>query len=62
MFSVTDIQQMDVLISSFVTLGTREAGPLILAWAVCLCLISSLPGSEENSVLMVSSFSNVPLL
>jgi nuclear pore complex protein Nup188 len=53
---------MDVLISSFVTLGTREAGPLILAWAVCLCLISSLPGSEENSVLMVSSFSNVPLL
>ncbi|XP_011046730.1 PREDICTED: uncharacterized protein LOC105141252 isoform X1 [Populus euphratica] len=51
-FSVTDIQQMDVLISSFVTLGTREAGPLILAWAVCLCLISSLPGSEENSVLM----------
>ncbi|KAJ6346155.1 hypothetical protein OIU78_008727 [Salix suchowensis] len=51
-FSVTDIQQMDVLISSFVTLGTRESGPLILAWAVCLCLIASLPGSEENNVLM----------
>ncbi|KAJ6692836.1 NUCLEOPORIN NUP188-like protein [Salix purpurea] len=51
-FSVTDIQQMDVLISSFATLGTRESGPLILAWAVCLCLIASLPGSEENNVLM----------
>ncbi|KAJ8767098.1 hypothetical protein K2173_012689 [Erythroxylum novogranatense] len=51
-FSLTDIQQMDALISSFDTLEMREAGPLILTWAVCLCLISSLRGKEENNILM----------
>ncbi|XP_058002713.1 uncharacterized protein LOC110643732 isoform X2 [Hevea brasiliensis] len=51
-FSLTDIQQMDALLSSFSAFEVKEAGPLILTWAVCLCLISSLPGKEENKVLM----------
>ncbi|XP_021609697.1 uncharacterized protein LOC110613074 isoform X3 [Manihot esculenta] len=51
-FSLTDIQEMDALISSFNAFEMKEAGPLILTWAVCLCLISSLPGKEENNLLM----------
>lgn len=44
---------MDGIVSSFNAFETKEAGPLILTWAVFLCLISSLPGKEENDVLMV---------
>ncbi|WCJ39807.1 hypothetical protein M5689_020767 [Euphorbia peplus] len=51
-FSFTDIQEMDALVSSIGALETKETGPLILTWAVCLCLISSLPAKEENTVLM----------
>lgn len=51
-FSMSDIQEMDALISSYDVFQMKEAGSLILAWAVFLCLISSLPGKEENYVLM----------
>lgn len=51
-FTLTDVQEMDAIISSFNAFELKEAGPLILAWAVFLCLISSLPGKEENDVLM----------
>ncbi|KAK6916684.1 hypothetical protein RJ641_019545 [Dillenia turbinata] len=50
-FSEADIQQMDALISSFDVYDMKDAGPLILSWAVFLCLISSLPGKQENTVL-----------
>ncbi|XP_015893450.3 uncharacterized protein LOC107427578 [Ziziphus jujuba] len=51
-FSLVDIQEMDSIISSFNAFETKEAGPLILTWAVFLCLISSLPRKEENDVIM----------
>ncbi|KAI9181025.1 hypothetical protein LWI28_010510 [Acer negundo] len=51
-FSSIDVQEMDALLSTFDAFEMKEAGPLILAWAVFLCLISSLPGREENRVLM----------
>ncbi|XP_055961923.1 uncharacterized protein LOC126683413 isoform X2 [Mercurialis annua] len=51
-FSLADIQQMDVLVSSLNAFEMEEAGPLILTWAVCLCLITSLPRAEEINVLM----------
>ncbi|CAK9138327.1 unnamed protein product [Ilex paraguariensis] len=51
-FCLIDIQEMDALVSGFNVFETKEAGPLILAWAVFLCLISSLPEKEENAVLM----------
>lgn len=44
---------MDAMISSFNAFEAKEVGPLILAWAVFLCLISSLPEKEENNLLMV---------
>ncbi|XP_038706390.1 uncharacterized protein LOC120001936 isoform X2 [Tripterygium wilfordii] len=50
-FSLTDIQQIDSLISSFSAFETKEAGPLNLAWAVFLCLITSLPGNERNELM-----------
>ena len=52
-FSIIDVQEMDATISSLNTLEVKEAGPLVLAWAVFLCLISSLPGKEEIPFLMV---------
>ena len=52
-FTLTDVQEMDALISSFNVIELKDSGPLILAWAVFLCLISSLPGKEESNVLMV---------
>ncbi|XP_010261283.1 PREDICTED: uncharacterized protein LOC104600140 [Nelumbo nucifera] len=51
-FSLKDVQVMDSVISSFNVLETGEASPLILAWAVFLCLISSLPEKQDNNVLM----------
>uniref|UniRef100_A0A803NF80 Nucleoporin NUP188 homolog n=1 Tax=Cannabis sativa TaxID=3483 RepID=A0A803NF80_CANSA len=51
-FSLIDVQEMDTIVSSLNAFETKEAGPLILTWAVFLCLISSLPGKEENNVLM----------
>lgn len=54
MFSSSDILEMDSVISSIDIYERKEAGPLILAWAVFLCLITSLPGKEEQNELMVS--------
>ncbi|KAJ4826105.1 hypothetical protein Tsubulata_010953 [Turnera subulata] len=51
-FSVTDIQEMDALVSSINNFEMKETGPLLLSWAVFLCLVSSFPGKEENDVLM----------
>ncbi|CAH8273756.1 unnamed protein product [Arabidopsis lyrata] len=51
-FSIVDVQEMDATISSLNTFEVKEAGPLVLAWAVFLCLISSLPGKEESPFLM----------
>lgn len=44
---------MDAIVSGIDASQTREAGPLILAWAVFLCLILSLPEKEDNFLLMV---------
>lgn len=49
--SLVDIQEVDAIISGIDVSQTREAGPLILAWAVFLCLISSLPAKDDNYVL-----------
>ncbi|KAJ7978575.1 Nucleoporin like [Quillaja saponaria] len=51
-FSLTDVQEMDSLVSTFNAFQMKEAGPLILTWAVFLCLISSLPGRDKSNVLM----------
>ncbi|XP_066386529.1 uncharacterized protein [Miscanthus floridulus] len=47
-FSVGDILEMDVEISKFPEFSMVESGPLILAWAVFLCLVLSLPESNTN--------------
>ncbi|XP_062205788.1 uncharacterized protein LOC133907725 isoform X2 [Phragmites australis] len=47
-FSIGDILEMDVEISKLSELSMVELGPLILAWAVFLCLVLSLPGSNSN--------------
>lgn len=51
-FPLKDVLQMDLLVSSFSDLGAKEAGPLVLAWAVFVCLFLSLPGRTEYSLLM----------
>lgn len=51
-FSSSDILEMDSVISSIDIYESKEVGPLILAWAVFLCLIVSLPGKEEYNELM----------
>lgn len=52
-FSLSEIQEIDAVVSSFSNLGMVEAGPLILAWATFLCLLLSLPRSEVYNQLMV---------
>ncbi|KAL6854344.1 hypothetical protein ACP4OV_019247 [Aristida adscensionis] len=47
-FSLGDILEMDAEISKLPDLSMVESGPLILAWAVFLCLVLSLPGSNAN--------------
>ncbi|XP_031130365.1 uncharacterized protein LOC116032104 [Ipomoea triloba] len=51
-FSLNDVQEIDALVSNLNVFEKKEAGPLILAWAVFLCLVSSLPEKEESNVLM----------
>ncbi|KAL8137142.1 hypothetical protein V2J09_003143 [Rumex salicifolius] len=51
-FSLSNIQRMDVEISSFDVFETKEAGPLVLTWAVFLCLITSALGKEDNFEVM----------
>ncbi|KAJ0962473.1 hypothetical protein J5N97_030301 [Dioscorea zingiberensis] len=50
-FSWSEIQEIDAVVSSFSTLGLVEAGPLILAWATFLCLLLSLPDSKDYNLL-----------
>ncbi|GAB4838481.1 hypothetical protein Ancab_028025 [Ancistrocladus abbreviatus] len=52
LFSLREILEMDAVVSSFDVFEMKEAGPLVLAWAVFLCLNISLLGKEENSELM----------
>lgn len=51
-FSSSDIVEMDSVISTFDIFETQEVGLLILAWAVFLCLVTSLPRREEHTELM----------
>ncbi|KAI3804009.1 hypothetical protein L1987_32177 [Smallanthus sonchifolius] len=51
-FALSAIQEVDAIISTLDPFETKEAGPLILAWAVFLCLISSLPEKPEHNVVM----------
>nr|XP_043624466.1 uncharacterized protein LOC122596031 [Erigeron canadensis] len=51
-FAIIDIQEVDVIISGLDAFETKEAGPLILTWAIFLCLVASLPEKEEHNVLM----------
>lgn len=55
-FSLTDIQEMDALVSTFSVFEMNEAGPLVLAWAVFLYLLLTLPEKDENNELMVCSY------
>lgn len=50
-FTLSDVQEMDALVSCFLALGDTEAGPLILAWAVFICLLLTLPERTEHSIL-----------
>jgi nuclear pore complex protein Nup188 len=52
-FSFTDVQEMDALVSTFSAFEMNEAGPLVLAWAVFLYLLTTLPGKDGNNELMV---------
>lgn len=52
-FSLVDVQEFDAMISDMDSFQSKEAGLLILAWAVFLCLISALPEKEDSLVLMV---------
>ncbi|XP_068639968.1 uncharacterized protein [Aristolochia californica] len=52
LFSMANIQEMDSIVSSFNTSDAAEAGPLVLAWAVFLCLTASLPDKQEYSMLV----------
>ncbi|XP_022947489.1 uncharacterized protein LOC111451342 [Cucurbita moschata] len=51
-FTSSDFQEMDAIVSSLNAFEIKEAGPLLLTWAVFLCLISSLPGKEEHNGLL----------
>lgn len=44
---------MDAIVLTFNALEAVEAGPLILAWAVFLCLMLSLPEKGDHNPLMV---------
>ncbi|XP_054786453.1 uncharacterized protein LOC129292825 isoform X2 [Prosopis cineraria] len=48
-FSLTDVQEMDALVSTFNAFEMKEAGPLFLAWAAFLYLLLTLPGKDESN-------------
>jgi len=50
---MTDVQEMDALVSTFNAFEMNEAGPLVLAWAVFLYLLLTLLEKDENNELMV---------
>ncbi|MQL93819.1 hypothetical protein Taro_026463, partial [Colocasia esculenta] len=51
-FLLKDIQAMDGLVSSLIPFEAVEVGPLILAWAVFVYLLLSLPDRHDYHVLM----------
>ncbi|XP_061362673.1 uncharacterized protein LOC133306382 isoform X2 [Gastrolobium bilobum] len=51
-FPLTDVQGMDALVSTLSAFEMNEAGPLVLAWAVFLYLLLTLPEKDENNELM----------
>ncbi|KAK9690813.1 hypothetical protein RND81_09G155600 [Saponaria officinalis] len=51
-FASSDVLELDSVISNLDVFESKEAGPLILAWAVFLCLVVSLPDKEEINELM----------
>ena len=53
-FSVADILEMDIEVSKLPEFAV-ESGTLILAWAVFLCLVLSLPGNNANLVTVISN-------
>lgn len=55
-FSMTDVQEMDALVSTFNAFEMKEAGPLVLAWAVFLYLLLTLVEKDENNELMVCGY------
>ncbi|CAN1259549.1 Nucleoporin NUP188, partial [Linum perenne] len=50
-FTYDDIQQMDALISDLTATEEKEVAGLLFAWAVFLCLVSSLPAEEQSSMI-----------
>ncbi|KAK9165180.1 hypothetical protein Scep_000371 [Stephania cephalantha] len=52
LYSSTDIQEMDAMVSSFNSFEAEEASPLVLSWAVFICLISSLPEKQDSNLFM----------
>lgn len=52
-FSLSDIQEMDAIISTLNAFDLKDAGPLYLTWAVFICLLTSLSEKVEVSILMV---------
>ncbi|KAE9620270.1 hypothetical protein Lalb_Chr01g0001341 [Lupinus albus] len=51
-FSLTDVQEMDALVATFITFEMNEASPLVLAWAVFLYLLLTLPEKDKKNELM----------
>ncbi|RZB79156.1 hypothetical protein D0Y65_029491 [Glycine soja] len=58
-FSMTDVQDMDALVSTFNAFEMKEAGPLVLAWAVFLYLLLTLVEKDENNELMVVEIDHI---
>lgn len=52
-FSLTDIQEIDAEVSNFSEELERESGPLVLAWAVHLCLVSSMLESGADTLMVL---------
>ncbi|KAK9129506.1 hypothetical protein Sjap_009993 [Stephania japonica] len=52
LYSSADIQEMDAIVSSFNSFEAEEASPLVLSWAVFICLISSLPEKQDSNLVM----------
>ncbi|XP_057748155.1 uncharacterized protein LOC130967358 isoform X2 [Arachis stenosperma] len=51
-FSLNNVQEIDALVSTFSGFEMNEAGPLVLAWAVFLYLLLTLPGKNGTNELM----------
>ncbi|KAL5168904.1 hypothetical protein HKD37_11G030947 [Glycine soja] len=58
-FSMTSVQEMDALVSTFNAFEMKAAGPLVLAWAVFLYLLLTLVEKDENNELMVVEIDHI---